>query len=76
VRHADIFKAPVLMFHGDQDLNVDIRDSRQMDSALRAAGKSSRLVVYPGLDHQLDDSKVRADMLAQADAFLAKTLKR
>ncbi|MFA6113876.1 MAG: alpha/beta fold hydrolase [Sphingomonas sp.] len=76
VRHADIFQAPVLMFHGDQDLNVDIRDSRQMDSALRAAGKSTRLVVYPGLDHQLDDSKVRADLLAQTDAFLAKTLKR
>ncbi len=27
VRHADIFKAPVLMFHGDQDLNVDIKGS-------------------------------------------------
>lgn len=74
-RHAEMFKAPVLMFHGDQDLNVDIKDSRKMDSALRAAGKTTRLVVYPGLDHQLYDSTVRADMLAQADAFLAKALK-
>ncbi len=29
--HADVFKAPVIMFQGDNDLNVDIAQSRKMD---------------------------------------------
>jgi dienelactone hydrolase len=74
-RHASAFRSPVLMFHGDLDLNVNIAQSRAMDTALRHAGKESRLVVYPGLDHQLNDSNARADMLAQADSFLRDTLK-
>jgi len=74
VRHASAFKAPVLLFHGEQDLNVVLSDSQDMDKALRAAGKQTRLVTYPGLDHQLLDSAARADLLGQSDAFLTKTL--
>ena len=33
------------------------------------------LVVYPKLDHQLDDSQARADMLRKTDAFLKASLK-
>lgn len=73
--HADRFVAPVLMFHGDRDLNVGIGESREMDAALRKAGKLSQLVVYPGLDHQLDDNVARTDMLTKADAFLRANLK-
>jgi dipeptidyl aminopeptidase/acylaminoacyl peptidase len=73
-RHADRFQAPVLMFHGDQDINVAIEESRTMDKALKRAGKSSELIVFKGLDHQLDDSKARADMLAKADGFLRSHL--
>ena len=36
---AATFKAPVLMFHGDLDLNVGVGHSREMDKKLRAAGK-------------------------------------
>ena len=73
-RHPEVFKAPVLMFHGDKDINVDIDQARLMDRQLKKAGKRSELVIYPKLDHQLDDSNVRADMLSKADAFLAKAL--
>ena len=68
-RHAAAFTSPVLMFHGDIDENVAVKESRMMDDRLRNAGKSTRLVIYPGLDHQLADSAARADMLRQADAF-------
>jgi dienelactone hydrolase len=69
-RHADRMKAPVLMFHGDIDLNVDIAESRLMASRLRGAGKQVELVEFKGLDHQLEDSAARAQMLEKSDAFL------
>lgn len=73
--HANKFEAPVLMFHGDHDLNVDIGQSRAMDAALHRAGKQSTLVVFPGLDHQLEDGDARARLLEQSDEFLRAALK-
>ncbi|HEX5184499.1 MAG TPA: S9 family peptidase [Allosphingosinicella sp.] len=74
-QNADRILAPVLLFHGDLDINVGVRESKLMDEKLKAAGKQVELVVYPGLDHQLEDSAVRADMLRKADAFLRSALK-
>ena len=74
-QNAKVFKAPVLMFQGDIDVNVDIAQPRLMDRELRKAGKSSELIVYEGLEHNLADSTVRADMLRKSDAFLRKNLK-
>ncbi len=73
-QNADRIKAPVLLFHGDQDVNVGVGESRLMASRLKAAGGKGELVVYPGLDHQLDDSLIRAQMLDKADAFLRTSL--
>ena len=73
-QNAARIKAPVLMFHGDRDANVGVGESRLMLSRLKAAGGRADLVVYPGLDHQLYDSQARADLLAQADAFLRASL--
>lgn len=74
IQHAASFKAPVLIFHGDQDLYVPLDYSKRMDAALRAAGKQSQLTVYPGVDNGLVDATVRADMLTQADDFIARTV--
>jgi len=68
------FKAPVLLFHGDRDDEVGFQQSRRMDAALRAAGKHSELVPYPGLEHDLDDSAARADLLTRSDQFLRRHL--
>lgn len=73
-RHADRITAPVLLFHGDQDINVDIGQSRRMHDRLGDAGNSSELIVYEGLDHGLRDSAVRAQMLERSDAFLREAL--
>jgi len=73
-QHADAFIAPVLLFHGDHDRNVNVHQSQLMAGRLRGAGKSVDLVVYPKLDHQLDDSEARADMLRKTDAFLKANL--
>jgi dipeptidyl aminopeptidase/acylaminoacyl peptidase len=69
-----MIKAPVLMFHGDSDFNVDIDQSRRMQKALRGAGRSSELIVYPNLEHDLSDSNARADMLRKSEAFLRSQL--
>ena len=69
-RHAAAFASPVLMFHGDRDLNVEIEQSRYMAAQLRGAGKSVELVEFRNLNHQLDDSAARAEMLAKSATFL------
>ncbi|MBS0478106.1 MAG: S9 family peptidase [Proteobacteria bacterium] len=68
------FLAPVLMFQGDVDQNVPITQGRLMAARLKSAGKKVEFYEYKGLDHQLDDSQMRADMLAKADAFLRAAL--
>jgi dipeptidyl aminopeptidase/acylaminoacyl peptidase len=58
------------MFHGTNDGNVDISQAKIMQGKLEGAGKRSRLVIYDGLAHSLNDSDARADMLQQSADFL------
>lgn len=74
LQNVERIEAPVLLFHGDLDLNVDVQQSRSMDAKLRAAGKASELVVYAGLEHSLADSDARAGMLDRIAAFLETNL--
>ena len=74
-QNAAAIKAPVLLFHGDLDLNVDVLESKLMKDKLEDANKRVELVLYPKLDHYLEDSAVRADMLKKSDAFLRNALK-
>lgn len=74
-QNAGRIKAPVLLFHGDMDLNVAIRQSRMMKDRLSDAGGRGELVVYDGLDHNLDDNVARTDMLRRTDTFLRTALK-
>ena len=73
-QNAEAIRVPVLMFHGERDRNVGVGQARLMRDRLRAAGRDVELVVFPGLDHQLDDSAARADMLRRTDAFLRTAL--
>jgi dipeptidyl aminopeptidase/acylaminoacyl peptidase len=73
-RHAAAFEAPVLLFHGDMDQNVDVHESRLMASRLKDAGKSVDYVEFAGLDHQLRDAAARTRLLSQSDTFLRKAL--
>ncbi|MGB7417592.1 MAG: S9 family peptidase [Erythrobacter sp.] len=73
-RHADAFRAPVALFHGTLDLNVEIRHSRAMATALEEAGRPVEFMVFEDLQHGLEDSKARADMLEAIDRFLSNAL--
>lgn len=67
---AETIRAPVLLFHGTEDGNVDVRHSRMMDRALDRTNVRHELVIYEGLDHQLNDSDKRIDLLGRSDSFI------
>lgn len=69
-RHAAAITAPVLLVHGDLDRNVAIGHSVLMQSRLTAAGKRYELMTFKGLDHYLEDSTARAQMLQKSAEFL------
>lgn len=69
-RNAAVITAPVLMFHGTLDQNVDIEQARTMKDALSDAGRRVELIEYPDLSHSLASANARADMLARITAFL------
>lgn len=73
-RHAAAFRAPVLIFHGDTDLNVGVGQSRLMNERLRAAGKQVTYVEFPALDHQLNTAEARTRLLSESDRFIRTAL--
>ncbi len=73
-RHAASFKAPVLLFHGDADINVGMSASRLMESRLKEAGKPVTYVEFRNLDHQLDSAEARGRLLTESDRFLRRAL--
>ncbi|RJT24883.1 S9 family peptidase [Chakrabartia godavariana] len=66
--------APVLIVHGLNDINVNINQSRLMVDRLKDAGKAPEYMEVPDLDHYMEDSAIRRDMLARSSQFLAKRL--
>jgi len=74
LEHADRIKVPVVLFHGGFDRNVSIEQSRRMAARLTAAGAKCDLITWDNLDHQLDDSNARAQMLRKSDEFLRQSL--
>lgn len=71
-QNVEAFAAPVLMYHGTMDQNVEVEQSRYMARRLEGAGKDVTYVEFDGLDHQLDETKARYKMLTEIDAFLTQ----
>ncbi|NUR45136.1 MAG: S9 family peptidase [Sphingomonas sp.] len=74
LRHAAAIKAPVLLAHGDMDWTVRITESDKMDAALAAAGNNVNFLRFKGLDHQLEDSDARIEMLSEIGKLLDRTI--
>lgn len=73
-RQVQAFRAPVLLIHGTKDDTVPIDQSRDMEKALREAGKSVRLVE---LSHEWHSPVLRRSQILlyeELDAFLAANL--
>jgi dipeptidyl aminopeptidase/acylaminoacyl peptidase len=74
LKHAAAIRAPVLLVHGDQDANVSISQSENMAGALKTSGREVEYLRFDGLDHQLDDSDARVQMLTRIGTLLDRTI--
>ncbi len=74
LQNAARIKAPVLLVHGDMDINVASRHSVEMAQALQKAGTPVEFVRHKELDHFLDDSNARVDMLNRVGQLLDRTI--
>lgn len=74
LHHAADIKVPVLLVAGTLDANVAYEESAKMEDALQGAGAKSELLTFKGLDHQLDDSVARTEMLTKIGELLDNTI--
>ena len=72
LRRADEFQVPVLLFHGDKDLNVSVKNSQKLNDALRKLDKPVEYVEYEDAQHAIWRSLYRIDMLTRIGEFLGK----
>ncbi len=47
----DNIQAPILGLYGEADLGIPVTDVKEMESKLKAAGKTAEFVLYPGAPH-------------------------
>jgi dipeptidyl aminopeptidase/acylaminoacyl peptidase len=50
--HAAQVSVPMLIYHGDRDQTVPIKESRNFSAALKAAGKPYKYIELPDMGHQ------------------------
>ena len=72
--HADEFKVPLLMVHGDMDAQVPFEQSEEMDRALTRAAKPHQFIRIPDADHALSAESDRVTLLRALETFLGDHL--
>ena len=60
----------MLLFHGDEDLNVLVDQSRLMAKALDKKKRSVEYIEYEGVEHGIRRSDYRIDLLTRIGSFL------
>lgn len=68
--HADKIKIPVLLIHGDLDYQASVEHSRDMEKALRKAGKPVDYIEIEDMDHMALVTKDMATILSAWERFL------
>jgi dipeptidyl aminopeptidase/acylaminoacyl peptidase len=74
INRASDIHAPVLLVHGTLDGNVAYDHSKRMLARLQHVGAKADLLTFAGLDHQLDDSDARTQMLTRIGELLDQTI--
>ena len=66
----DRLLCPVLIVHGEEDVNVPVSQAKKLAAKLVELKKEHELVIYPGLDHSLPG----ADIIPRTIAFFKRHL--
>lgn len=74
VNFADKIKAPVLLVHGTDDRQVEIKHSYEMRDALQKAKKDVTFVELPSEDHYLLNEANRIETFRAMDKFLNRCM--
>jgi dipeptidyl aminopeptidase/acylaminoacyl peptidase len=72
VRHPERLRVPLLLAHGEQDVNVPVDHSRRLARALQRARANVEVVFYPKSGHGFTDAQEAADYLRRVEAFLRR----
>jgi carboxymethylenebutenolidase len=74
--------APVLGLYGEADQGIPVADVKEMEAALKAAGKTAEFIIYPGAPHAFNADyrqsyrpEAAKDAWARCVAFFNKYLK-
>ncbi len=70
LKRASEIRVPVLLFHGDEDINVRVHHSRKMAKALKRAKKPVDYIEYADVEHSIHRNGYRIDMLDKIGSFL------
>lgn len=68
------WRSPVLLVHGDQDMNVDVRETVDLTQKLRRQGVDVRTVLLPGESHSLIRYSSWQQLWRDQAAFFTETL--
>ncbi|MGH8177123.1 MAG: alpha/beta hydrolase family protein [Steroidobacter sp.] len=74
LRQIDKISIPVLLIHGDHDVQVEDEHSRSMAAALKKAKKPHRAVFLKNASHQLGRKSDRVTLLTELEKFLLENL--
>ena len=69
------WRSPVLLFSGDQDMNVDVVETVDLAQRLREQGVEVRTVLVPGEAHDFIRHSAWERLWTELDAFLTEKLK-
>jgi dipeptidyl aminopeptidase/acylaminoacyl peptidase len=70
LKRASEIRVPVLLFHGDEDVNVNVYHSRKMARVLKSAKKSVEYIEYEDVEHSILRNGYLVDMLDRIGSFL------
>ena len=72
LKQAKKIKTPVLLVHGDEDLNVSVEHSRKLAKALKKQKTPHQLIVLEGGGHGMRKQEHRVKFFRALEAFLAE----
>jgi dipeptidyl aminopeptidase/acylaminoacyl peptidase len=67
-----MLRVPLLLVHGERDVNVPVEHSRRLLRALERQHADVESVFYPKSGHGFTDPDESADYLRRVEAFLAR----